>query len=85
MIKRVAAALFVVAISFGVLTTVPETEPVDAHKKWDCRVVGESCDKMTGICVQRERCVCVEHKHGNTMEGDNVPTDERPEDGTPEG
>ena len=36
MIKRVVAALLVVAISFSVLTLLPETEPVGAHKEWDC-------------------------------------------------
>ena len=84
MVKRLAAALLVVAISFSVLTHVPETKHVDAHKKWDCKPVGLVCDSMTGACVKREKCVCIEHQHGgSTMEGDNVPTGEMPEVGTP--
>lgn len=86
MIKRVVAALLMVALAFSVLTIVPEADPVAAHKKWDCRVVGEMVDPMTGGYVKRIKCVCVEHQHGgSTPEGDSAPTGETPEVGVPEG
>ena len=77
MVKRLIAVLFAVAMLFSVTLT-----PANAHKVVRCETE-RKWDYNAGRVVVTERCECVEHKHGNTMEGDSVPTDETPEGGTP--
>ena len=75
MLKRLIAVLFAVSMLFSVTLA-----PASAHKVLRCEIERRVDG---GIVIVTERCECVEHKHGNTMEGDSVPTDETPEGGTP--
>ena len=78
MVKRLIAVMFAVAMLFSVTLA-----PASAHKVVSCEIE-RYFDYNASIWVVIERCECVEHRHGgSTPEGDNAPTGEEAEEGTP--
>ena len=77
MVRRFIAVVFAVAMLFSV-----PLASADAHKVERCKIEYRT---EGGKVIATERCECVEHKHGNTPEGDNVPTGGTSDGGTPAG